>query len=179
MKTFGVFWSYLVSAARETIVWNSGAITTTHSTVCLAVWEAPRSSPKISHAHSIPFLPSAQPFRLRPNRYNPSQKDEIENQVKELLAQGMITSSSSPFASPVLLVKKKSGEWHLCVDYRRLNSMTVENRYPMPIMDELLDQLASAVWFTSLDLRASYHQILVEPADQYKTTFQTHNGHYE
>jgi len=116
---------------------------------------------------------------LRPYRYSPAQKDEIEKQVLELLQSGMIQQSSSPFASPALLVKKKTGEWRLCVDYRRLNALTIKNSYPMPIMEEFLDELTCAIWFTSLDLRAGYHQILVEEDDRYKTAFQTHNGHYE
>ena len=91
----------------------------------------------------------------------------------------MIQQSCSPFASPVLLVKKKTGEWRLCVDYRRLNALTIKNSYPMPIMEEFLDELAGAIWFSSLDLRSGYHQILVLPQDRYKTAFQTHNGHYE
>ena len=78
--------------------------------------------PPRSHFHTIPLIPGAQPFKLRPYRYSPAQKDEIEQQVQELLRNGMIQESSSPFASPVLLVKKKTGEWRLCVDYRRLNA---------------------------------------------------------
>jgi hypothetical protein len=135
--------------------------------------------PNRSHSHTIPFIPGAQPFRLRPYRFNPSQKDEIEKQVLELLQNGMIQESASPFASPVLLVKKKSGEWRMCVDYRRLNSMTIKNRYPMPVMEEFLDELHGACWFSSLDLRSRFNQIRVNPADQYKTAFQTHNDHYE
>lgn len=135
--------------------------------------------PKRSHTHTIPFITGAQLFKLRPYRYSPAQKDEIEKQVLELLQSGMIQQSSSPFASPALLVKKKTGEWRLCVDYRRLNALTIKNSYPMPIMEEFLDELTGAIWFTSLDLRAGYHQILVEEDDRYKTAFQTHNGHYE
>lgn len=91
----------------------------------------------------------------------------------------MIQESSSPFASPVLLVKKKSGDWRLCVDYRKLNSMTIKNRFLMPIMEEFLDEMAGATWFLSLDLRSGFHQILVDEANQFKTTFRTQNGHYE
>lgn len=116
---------------------------------------------------------------MRPYRYSPAQKDEIERQVQELLIHGVIKPSTSPFASPVLLVKNKNGEWWLCVDYRRLNAMIVKNRYPMPVMEEFLDELYGAVWFTSLDLRVVYHQILVKAIDQFKTTFQARNDHYE
>jgi hypothetical protein len=132
-----------------------------------------------SHCHSIPLVPGATSFRLRPYRYNPAQKDEIERQVKELLQNGMIQPSSSPFASPVILARKKTGDWRLCVDYRRLNALTVKNKYPLPIIDELLDELQGAMWFTSLDLSSGYHQIQMEPLDIPKTAFQTHNGHYE
>ncbi|XP_062187935.1 uncharacterized protein LOC133891241 [Phragmites australis] len=135
--------------------------------------------PKRSFEHTIPLLPGAQPFKLRPYRYNPAQKDEIEKQIKDLLQNGMIQTSSSPFASPALLVKKKGGDWRLCVDYRRLNALTVKNKYPLPIIDELLDELAGAKWFTSLDLRAGFHQILIAAEDQYKTSFLTHNGQYQ
>jgi hypothetical protein len=91
----------------------------------------------------------------------------------------MIQPSSSPFASPIMLARKKTGDWRLCVDYRRLNAMTVKNKYPLPIIDELLDELHGSQWFTSLDLCLGYHQIRMEPVDVPKTAFQTHNGHYE
>ena len=95
-----------------------------------------------------------------------------------LLKNGMIQESQSPFASPVLLVKKKS-DWRMCVDYRRLNALTVKNRFPLPIFDELVDELFGAKWFTTLDMASGYHQVLVDPDDRFKTAFQTHHGHYE
>ena len=98
------------------------------------------------------MIPGAQPFRLRPYRYNPAQKDEIETQVRELLKNGLIKESTSPFASPVLLVKKKTGDWRLCVDYRKLNALTIKNKFPLPVIDEILDELSGAQWFTSLDI---------------------------
>jgi len=132
-----------------------------------------------SSSHTIPLIAGAQPFRLRPYRYNPTQKNEIENQVTKLLNNGMIQESQSSFASPVLLVKKKTGDWRICVDYRRLNAMTIKNRFPLPIFDEIVDELWGAKWFTTLDMASGYHQILVDPKDKYKMAFQTHHGHYE
>lgn len=129
--------------------------------------------------HSIPLLPGAQPVNLRPYRYSPAQKDEIERQVADMLKQGVIQRSASPFSSPVLLVQKKDGTWRFCIDYRHLNAIIVKNRYPLPIIDELLDELAGACWFMSLDLRASHHQIRMKPEDEHKTAFKTHHGHYE
>ena len=124
-------------------------------------------------------MTGSQPFRLRPYRYTPAQKDEIEKQVTHLLQNHMIQRSSSPYASPVLLVKKKNGEWRLCVDFRRLNAYTIKNKFPLPIVEELFEELYGAKWFTTLDLRSGFHQILVAEEDQFKTTFQTHSGHYE
>lgn len=135
--------------------------------------------PQRAFDHTIPLLPGAKPVNIIPYRYSPAQKDEVERQVADMLAQGIIVPSSSPFASPVLLVQKKDLTWRFCVDYRQLNAMTVKNRYPLPIIDELLDELAGSKFFTSLDLRAGYHQIRMRPEDKHKTTFKTHNGHYE
>jgi len=111
--------------------------------------------------------------------YSPLHKTEIERQVKELLQAGLIDHSSSPFASPVLLVQKKDGSWRFCVDYRKLNAVTVKNKFPMPVIKEILEELAGAKFFTKLDMRSGYHQVRMDPLDEYKTAFKTHHGHFQ
>lgn len=129
--------------------------------------------------HQIPLLPGSAPVNSKPYRYCPQHKDEIEKQVKELLTAGLITHSSSPFVSPVLLVLKKDGSWRFCVDYRKLNAITVKNRFPMPLMEEILDELAGTQYFTKLDMRSGYHQVRMKEEDEHKTAFKTHHGHYQ
>ncbi|XP_020186159.1 uncharacterized protein [Aegilops tauschii subsp. strangulata] len=135
--------------------------------------------PKRSCNHKIQLLPGAQPFSIRVYRHKPEQKDEIERQVAELLKSGVIQASNSPFSSPVILVKKKDGTWRMCVDYRQLNALTCVAKFPVPIIEELLDELQGAQWFSKLDLRAGYHQIRIAEGDEFKTAFQAHFGQFE
>lgn len=135
--------------------------------------------PKRTCDHHIPLIPGAKPVNLRPYRYKPALKNEIERQVAEMLKSGVIQPSQSPFSSPALLVKKKDGSWRLCIDYRQLDAVTVKSKYPVPIIEELLDELAGSKWFSKLDLRAGYHQIRMAEGEEFKTAFQTHSGHYE
>jgi hypothetical protein len=135
--------------------------------------------PHCTYDHAIALQPDAAPVNAQPYRYSSMHKDEIERQVKAMLASGVISSSMSPFASPVLLVQKKDGEWRFCIDYRRLNELTIKNTFPMSVIDELLDELTGAQFFFKLDLRAGYHKIRMRPEDEEKTAFKTHQGHYQ
>jgi hypothetical protein len=129
--------------------------------------------------HTIPLFAGAQPVNIRSYRFSPAMKNEIEAQIQDMLSKGIIQHSDSAFSSPVLLVKKKDMTWRFCVDYRHLNALTIKCKYPVPIIDELLDELHGAAWFSSLDLRAGFHQIRLQHGEECKTAFQTHLGHFE
>ena len=104
---------------------------------------------------------------------------ELSTQLQELLDKGFIHPSSSPWGAPILFVKKKDGSHRMFIDYRELNKVTVKNRYPLPRIDDLFDQLQGASWFSKIDLRSGYHQMRVREEDTQKTAFQTRYGHYE
>lgn len=129
--------------------------------------------------HSIVLENNATPPWRPLFRLSPRERNEVESQVSELLRLGYIQPSVSPFGAPVLFVPKPDGSLRMCIDYRVLNKVTVKNRYPLPRIDQLLDQLGGARVFSSIDLASGYYQIRIPEEDVAKTAFRTHIGHYE
>lgn len=129
--------------------------------------------------HNIPLKSGASLVNARPYRYPMLQKDITEQMTAEILDKGIIQNSSSPYASPFVLVKKKDATWRFCVDYRALNQQTVKDKCLIPLFEELLDELHGSMYYSKNDLRSGFHQIRMNPEDMYKTAFRTHHGHYE
>ncbi|XP_026415875.1 uncharacterized protein LOC113311250 [Papaver somniferum] len=126
------------------------------------IFQTPTSLPPVrAHDHHINLTPNASPTNLLPYRVPYIQKEVIEKLVHEMLQAGVIQPSHSPYSSPVILVKKKDGDWRFCVDYRKLNAITVKDKYLIPVIYELLAELSGSTIFSKLDLRAGYHQIRV------------------
>jgi hypothetical protein len=135
--------------------------------------------PKREVDHRIELEVGSTPPTKAPYRMSPIELDELKRQLAELISKGFIQPSKSPFGAPVLFVKKKDGSRRLCVDYRALNKITIKNKYPLPRVDELLDRLTGAKFFSKIDLRSGYHQVRIAEGDASKTAFRTRYGHFE
>ncbi|KAI3761819.1 hypothetical protein L1987_52241 [Smallanthus sonchifolius] len=133
---------------------------------------------KGKNIQDIPVI-RANPVAKSPYRLAPSEMHELASQLQELSEKGFIRPSVSPWGAPVLFVKKKDGSFRMCIDYRELNKLTVKNRYPLPRIDDLFDQLQGSACFSKIDLRSGYHQLRVLEEDIPKTAFRTRYGHYE
>ena len=135
--------------------------------------------PKREVDHAIELLPGAQPVSKQPYKMSLPEATELKEQLSQLLEQGFICPSVSPWSTPVLFNRKKYGTLRLCIDYRGLNEVTVKNKYGIPRIDELLDRLHGAFIFSKIDLKSGYYQIRIREEDISKTGFNTRFGHYE
>ncbi|KAL0533863.1 hypothetical protein IC582_028134 [Cucumis melo] len=141
--------------------------------------ELPGLPPHREVEFAIELEPGTVPISRAPYRMAPAELKELKVQLQELLDKGFIRPSVSPWGAPVLFVKKKDGSMRLCIDYRELNKVTVKNRYPLPRIDDLFDQLQGATVFSKIDLRSGYHQLRIKDEDIPKTAFRSRYGHYE
>ncbi|GKD59165.1 putative reverse transcriptase domain-containing protein [Tanacetum coccineum] len=139
--------------------------------------------PGLPPIHQVEFqidlIPGLTPVARTPYRLAPSEMQELSNQLQELADRGFIRPSTSPWGAPVLLVKKKDGSFRMCIDYQELNKHTVKNRYPLPRIDDLCDQLQGSSVYSKIDLRSGYHQLRIRDEDIPKTAFRTRYRHYE
>jgi hypothetical protein len=141
--------------------------------------ELPGMPPDRDIEFVIDLIPGTSPIAKRPYRMAAAELTELKKQLEELQRIGFIRPSSSPWGAPVLFVKKKDGSMRLCVDYRALNEVTIKNKYPLPRIDDLFDQLKGAKCFSKIDLRSGYFQLKIRESDIPKTAFVTHYGQFE
>ncbi|KAL0454568.1 UNVERIFIED_CONTAM: Transposon Ty3-G Gag-Pol polyprotein, partial [Sesamum latifolium] len=127
----------------------------------------------------VSLVPRVTPVSKTPYRMAPAELRELKKQLQELMHKKLIRPSVSPWGAPVLFVKKTDGSLRLCIDYREFNKLTVKNKYPLPRIDDLFDQLKGAQVFSKIDLRSGYHQLRIKADDIAKSAFRTHYGHYE
>ena len=185
MRLFSVQVDYKPVAAAQTAAFPELPDTMSQATKDIliqhrAVFEEPSGLPPDRGVeHLIDELPGSKPVHRSPYRLSPVETKEMERQVEDLLAKGFIVPSSSPYASPILFVAKPNGALRMCVYYRRLNTQTIKQRWPLPRIDQLLDSLHGATVFSSLDLQSGFHQIAINEKDQPKTAFITPNGQYQ
>jgi hypothetical protein len=141
--------------------------------------ELPGMPPERKVEFVIELISGTTPISKRAYRVSEPELVELKKQIDELLDKGYIRPSTSPWAAPVLFVEKKNGTKRMCIDYRSLNEVTVKNKYPLPRIEDLFDQLRGASVFSKIDLRSGYHQLRIRPSDILKTAFITKYGLYE
>jgi hypothetical protein len=141
--------------------------------------ELPGMPPEREVEFYIDLIPGTAPIAKRPYHMAPTELAELKLQITELQQKGYIHPSSSVWGAPVLFITKKDGSMRMCIDYRSLNEVTIKNKYPLPRIDDLFDQLQGAKYFSKIDLRSGYHQLRIREADIQKTTFVTRYRQYE
>ena len=141
--------------------------------------ELPGMPPDRDIEFIIDLLLGTGPIAKRPYRKATDEVKELKEQLRELQEKGYIRPSSSPWGSPVLFIRKKDGSLRMCIDYRSLNEVTIKNKYPLPRINDLFDQLQGAKYFSKIDLRFGYYQLKIRPSDVQKTAFVTRYGQYE
>jgi hypothetical protein len=141
--------------------------------------ELPEMPPERGVEFYIDLIPGTAPIAKRPYHMASTELAELKLQIAELQQKGYIRPSSSPWGAPILFVTKKDGSMRMCIDYRSLNEVTIKNKYPLPQIDDLFDQLQGAKYFSKIDLRSGYHQLRIKEADIQKTAFVTRYGQYE
>ncbi|MGI4578910.1 reverse transcriptase family protein, partial [Klebsiella pneumoniae] len=127
----------------------------------------------------IDLVPGTYPISIPPYRLAPAELEELRKQIDDLKKKGFIKDSSSPWGAPALFVPKKERTMRICIDYRKLNRVTIKNKYPLPRIDDLFDQLKGSTYFSKIDLRSGYHQLRIREEDIPKTAFRTRYGHFE
>ena len=138
--------------------------------------EIPGMPPQREIDFTIDLVPGTGPISKAPYRMAPKEMEEIKSELEELLNKGYIRPSGSPWMATVPFVRKKYGSLRLCIDYRELNKLTIQNKYPLPCIDDLFDQLRGVGIFSKIDLKSGYHQLRIAEGDIYKTAFRTLMG---
>jgi hypothetical protein len=146
-----------------------------------AIFSTPHGLPPSSgfHDHFIPLVPGSVPPNVLPYCHPFDYKNEIERNVQELLEAGFIHPITNPYSSHVVMVLKKEGTWHMFLDFRTLNKLTIKDNFPIHVIDDMLDELNGAQYFSKLDLRSLYHHIYMKEEHILKSSFRIHEGHYE